>query len=104
MYRSVGKLCRSETITLRAGASAAAMASAADSTLNRLTLVESVTTSSPARAPTRRAILSPTRCGSSIQPALFHLRMSPSPHSRRTTCATRSGAARGSTPSELPSR
>jgi hypothetical protein len=51
-------------ITRRSGRSA----SAAASTLNRLTDVESATTTSPAAAPTSRAILSPTRRGMSTQP------------------------------------
>ena len=80
------------------------MLSAALSTLKTLTLVESATTSSPAPAPTSCAILSPTRCGSVIQPALFQLPMRPWPHSCVTTCCSRAAVARGSTPSELPSR
>ena len=80
------------------------MRAAALSTLKRLTEVESATTSSPGAAPTSRPILSPTRRGSSIQPALFQLRIRPWPHSRVTTSCTRAAVARGSTPSELPSR
>ena len=49
------------------------MLSAAFSTLNRLTEVESAATHSPGFAPIRRAILSPMRGASSIQPALFQL-------------------------------
>ena len=83
---------------------AATACSAALSTLKRLTLVLSATTSSPSPTPTRRAILSPMRCGMSIQPALFQLRMRPVPQSCVTTCCTRAAVALGSTPSELPSR
>ena len=72
---------RSESTTRRAGASAAAICVAADSTLYRFTEVESATTSSPAPAPTSRAILSAIRCDSVIQPASFQLRIRPSPHS-----------------------
>ena len=91
MYRSVGKLLRSLRMIFRDGASAFTMVSAALSTLKRLTLVESAHTTSPGPAPTSRAILSPMRPGSSIQCALFQLRMRPVPHSSFTTCCTRAG-------------
>ncbi len=104
MYRSVGKLLRSLTSRRRSGASSAAIFSAAESTLNRLTEVLSVQTSSPGCAPTRPASLSPRRCGRSNQPALFQARISCVPHSSVTAAAMRAGAAAGITPSELPSR
>jgi hypothetical protein len=104
MYRSVGKLLRSLTTLLRRGASWPAICSAALSTLNRLIDVLSVATTSPSLAPISGAILLPSRCGSSNQPALFQERIRPWPHSSVTARATRAGAATGSTPSELPSR
>ena len=64
-------------MTLRSGVAARTRSSAALKTLYRLTDVESATTNSPASAPTSRAILSPTRCGRSIQPALFQLPICP---------------------------
>ncbi len=93
MYRSVGKLLRSLTTTVRLGSAARCSASAADNTLNRLTLVESATTSSPGPTPTSGAILSPMRCGSAIQPAVFQLPIRPWPHSCATTWATRAAVA-----------
>jgi hypothetical protein len=72
--------------------------------LKTLSDVESATLTSPTPAPTSAAILSPMRCGRSIQPAEFQLRMRPSPHSRDATSASRAGVRRGSAPSELPSR
>ena len=104
MYRSVGKLPRSETIVSRAGAAARCRRSAATSTLYRLTDVESAQMTSSAAAPISRAILPPTRRGASIQPAAFHEPISPRPHSSSTTAASRAGVAAGSAPSELPSR
>ena len=80
------------------------MFSAALSTLNRLTEVLSVATTSPAPAPIRRAILSPTWPGIWNQPCLFQLWIRSVPHSCVTTSATRAGALAGITPSELPSR
>jgi hypothetical protein len=104
MYRSVGKLLASDTITLRAGSRVCCTRSAAASTLNRLIEVVSVTTTSSWPAPTSGASLLPSRCGSSNQPAVFQLRIRPSPHSSATTWAARAAAARGRAPSELPSR
>ena len=46
-----------------------------------MTDVESATITSPGPAPTSVAILSPMRCDSVIQPAVFQLRISPAPHS-----------------------
>jgi len=100
MYRSLGKLSCWVTITARPGAAA----TAALTSLWRFTEVLSVTTTSPGRAPIRRAILSPTRRGAAYQPAPFQLRTRPLPHSSSTAAATRAGVAAGSAPSELPSR
>ena len=80
-YRSVGKLPRSETTMCRPGR----RPSAAASSLNRLTEVESATITSCAFAPIRRAILAPRRCGRSTQPCRFQLVIRSSPHCRRTT-------------------
>ena len=56
--------------------------SAALSTLNRLTEVESATTDLARRGADQRArSCRRARCGRSIQPALFQLRIRPSPHS-----------------------
>jgi hypothetical protein len=66
--------------------------------------VLSVATTSPAPAPMSCAILSPSVWGSANQPALFQLRIRPSPHSCVTAAATRAGALAGMTPNELPSR
>ena len=87
-----------------AGAASFETDSAAKSTLYRLTEVVSVATTSPGPAPMSGAILSPTRRGSSNQPAVFQLWIRSRPHSARTTSATRAGTARGRAPSELPSR
>ncbi len=73
-------------------------------TLWRFTEVESATRTSCGAAPTRRAILAPTRAGAPIQSASFQLRMSPEPHSWVTTVCRRATAACGSGPRELPSR
>ncbi len=88
-----GNCSRSVRMTLRSGAATRIRSSAALRALNRFTDVASATTSSPAPAPTSRAILSPTRCGMSIQPALFQLRISPRPHSSSTTRRTRAAAS-----------
>ncbi len=77
---------------------------AALNTLKRFTDVESPTITSPGPAPMSRAILSPMRCDSVIHPAVFQLRIRPSPHSVSATAAIRAGVATGSTPRELPSR
>ncbi|MCY1465555.1 hypothetical protein D9M71_837170 [compost metagenome] len=81
MYRSVGKLLLSVTITRRAGDLVACTRSAALSTLNRLIEVVSVTTTSPARAPINPARRLPKRSDKSRQPAVFQLRIRPLPHS-----------------------
>jgi len=80
------------------------MARAGLGTWNRLMGVRAVATSSPASAPTRRAILSPICCGHWNQPAVFQARISSWPHSWVVTWAMRAGAAWGMAPSELPSR
>ncbi len=98
MYRSVGKLSRSVTITRRPARSRIA----ATATLNRLTEVESPTRTSSGRAPTRGAIRAPRVAGLSHQPAASQLRTSPSPHSVRRVASTRATEVRGGGPSELP--
>ena len=80
------------------------MCRAALSTLYRLMEVLSVATVSPGCAPIKAPILSPRRWGRVNHPASFQERMRPWPHSAVTARATRSGALRGITPSELPSR
>jgi hypothetical protein len=77
--------------------------SAAAATLYKFTVVESVTTTCPGAAPSAaRASESPTVVGKSIQPS--HASTSAPPHSSRTIDASRSIVARGTRPSELPSR
>src|SRR5688572_5395118 len=102
MYRSVGKLVRSETIAAVAngfgGPGARHAAAPALRALNRLIDVESATINSPGRAPTSVAILSPIRCARVIQPALFQLRMSPLPHSSSITPLMRAPAVFGRAP------
>ncbi len=100
MYKSVGKFPASETITRRPGRKPSATPSA----LKIFTEVESAAITVPPGAPSRRPILSPTRSDRPIQPASFHDRMSPWPHSWPMTAARRPGVAIGSGPSELPSR
>ena len=104
MYRSVGKLSRSDRITRRPGLACCWMRSAAASALKMFSEVVSVMTTSPLPAPIRPASLSPRRAGRSNQPAVFQLRMRPAPHSLPITSAARAAAVLGSTPSELPSR
>ena len=87
MYRSVGKLSMSLTITERSGRSF----SAALSSLNRLTLMLSQAITSSARAPISRAILAPTLTGRSIQSCVFQLRIKSVPHSSVIARCTRSG-------------
>ena len=54
--------------------------------------------------PINAAMRAPRRCGRSIQPASFQLRIRRCPHSCATVCESCAGAAAGSAPSELPSR
>ncbi len=103
MYRSVGKLSRSDRITRRSGWRFCWMRRLAARALKMFSEVASVMTSSPSFAPSRPASLSPSRDGSSNQPAVFQLRIRPVPHSWVMTSAARAAAARGITPSELPS-
>jgi hypothetical protein len=78
--------------------------SAALSTLYRLIDVVSVATTSPAPAPIQRGDAI-AHAGRQVEPAgVFHERIRPWPHSSCTARATRSAVARGSGPSELPSR
>jgi hypothetical protein len=104
MYRSVGKLLDSLTITRRCGDLVACTRKAALSTLNRLIEVVSVTTTSPSPAPIKPAKRLPKRSDNSRQPALFQLRIKPLPHSSATTACARANAATGRAPRELPSR
>ncbi len=69
-----------------------------------LTEVESPATTEPTGAPMRAPMRSPTRAGKSIQPAVFHARMSSRPQLSSSSRRTRSRAALGIAPSELPSR
>ena len=96
----MGKDPPSVTTTRRPGR----IRAAATNTLNRLTEVESVTTTCPGAAPTRVPMTSPTRSGAPHQSASFQDRMSRWPHSVAMTRATASGTAAGSAPRELPSR
>ncbi len=68
---------------------------AALSSLNRFTDVESPTITSPGPAPISRAILSAMRCDKVIQPAVFQLRIRPSPHSLSATAAILAAVAAG---------
>ena len=72
--------------------------------LNRSTDVESATITSPAAAPTSRAILSPTRVGAPIQSRVVQPWTREAPHSSCTAAATRAGVALGKAPRELPAR
>ena len=76
MYRSVGKESGSVSTVLRPGR----RREAATTTLNRLTEVESVTTTWPGAAPTSSPMRSPTRSGAPHQSDSFHALMSCSPH------------------------
>ncbi len=69
--------------------------------LNRLTVVESQTSTSPGSAPISGASASPVRSGASIQSG--QPPTSRSPHSS-AAAASRARVATGSRPSELPSR
>ena len=82
MYRSVGKLLASLTITLRPGWRWRCTLNAALSTLNRLMEVVSVITTSPSRAPINGARRLPRRWDNSAQPALFQLRIKHCPTPR----------------------
>ena len=95
---------RSETMKRRPPPVAACKATAALSTLNRFTDVESPTLTSSGAAPISGAMAAPVRAARSIQPASFQLRMRPSPHSFVASAASRAGVRRGNAPSELPSR
>ena len=52
----------------------------------------------------RNSYFAPIRPGDSYQPAAFHERIRPTPHSSSIVLATRSATPFGSAPSELPSR
>ena len=97
---SVGKLPASATTTRRPGRRLRPACSA----LWMLIVVVSLTTTSPGPAPITGAIRSPSRVGSSNQPAVFQLLISPSAHSRSAASAAALSAASGAGPSELPSR
>src|SRR5690242_20128734 len=98
MYRSVGKFERSETITRRFGSRSFASLSAADRILKRFAEIVSVTTTSSSPAPISGASLLPRRLGNANQPAVFQLRIRPSPHSAEITSAAREADALGGTP------
>ncbi len=99
MYRSEGKFSSSLTILARPGRARRAAAAS----LNRLTEVESLTTTSPGWAPIRRAILSPMAWGASIQLS-FQARIRRSPHWCSTASRRWAAVRLGKRPRELPSR
>jgi hypothetical protein len=99
-YRSVGKLLCCVRIVRRSGRAR----TAALSSLNRHTLVESAISNSLGLAPTIGASLAAIRVGQSIQPCLFQLAMRSSPHCFSAVRHNASGAPAGNGPSELPSR
>ena len=68
---------------------------AAASSLNRQTLVESAISSSFGLAPTIGASLAAIRVGQSIQPCLFQLAMRSSPHCALDVSASAAGVAAG---------
>ena len=77
---------------------------AAARSLNRLTLVESVISSSLGFAPTIGASLAAIFVGQPIHSCLFQLTIRSSPHCRSEVRVSAEGAVTGKAPNELPSR